>query len=172
MKKHGIVELPEIKLVGLSIKIQNALNAEDEINAISEMVQSFYADELRDRIQNIKTTGFPVVVYTEYKINEYPFVPYCETEEDYEYKSFFGDEVTSFEGISEDLKRLIIPSQSYAKFSASYAETTWEEILPALWQEIRDMSPSELGGQRTYLADFEIYDEVKDILEIYVGIEK
>ena len=34
------------------------------------------------------------------------------------------------------------------------------------------MSPSELGGQRTYLADFEIYDEVKDILEIYVGIEK
>ena len=94
------------------------------------MVQSFYADELRDRIQNIKTTGFPVVVYTEYKINEYPFVPYCETEEDYEYKSFFGDEVTSFEGISEDLERLIIPSQSYAKFSASYAETTWEEILP------------------------------------------
>ena len=51
---------------------------------------------------------------------------------------------------------------------------TWE-VVPKLWQKIWSMTSSELGGTRTYIADFEVYDErtsdpANAVVEINLGL--
>jgi predicted transcriptional regulator YdeE len=46
-----------------------------------------------------------------------------------------------------------------------------------MWQEIWKMTPEDFGGKRSYVADFEIYDEraldhQNVTLDIYIGIGK
>jgi predicted transcriptional regulator YdeE len=133
------------------------------------MAERYYRERLKTKITNMNNPGFPVAVYTNYEIEESPFAPYCEAKG--EYRCFYGEQVTHFEDIKEGLEVLTIPAQTYVKFSALYSLATWEKIIPALWQEIWKMDSSELGGERTYLTDFEIYDEANDIVEIHVGIK-
>lgn len=49
-------------------------------------------------------------------------------------------------------------------------------VIVDAWKEIWKMPASQLGGQRGYKADFEIYDErVSDhqsiVLDLYIGIQ-
>ena len=49
-------------------------------------------------------------------------------------------------------------------------------IVVEAWQKIWQMSDSELGGVRSYIADFEIYDErafdpQNAVVDIYIGIK-
>ena len=44
------------------------------------------------------------------------------------------------------------------------------------WQKIWQMSDEELGGTRSYIADFEIYDErsydpANAVVDIYIGLK-
>ena len=46
-----------------------------------------------------------------------------------------------------------------------------------MWQNIWKMNEHDLGGERSYIADFEVYDERSHdhnnvILDIYIGIRK
>ena len=46
-----------------------------------------------------------------------------------------------------------------------------------MWQNIWKMNASDLGGERAYIADFEVYDERSVdhnnvTLDIYIGIKK
>lgn len=46
-----------------------------------------------------------------------------------------------------------------------------------MWQNIWKMNASDLGGERAYIADFEVYDERSSdhnnvTLDIYIGIKK
>jgi predicted transcriptional regulator YdeE len=161
-----------MKLVGISLQNPNIPNLEEpeseSIKSINEMVERYYTEELRTKIANINNPGFPVAVYMNYKIEEFPFAPYSEAKG--KYTCFFGDQVTRFENIKEGLEVLTVPAQTYAKFSSLYSN--WEIIVPAFWQEIRKMDSSELGGERSYLTDVEIYDGINDVVEIYVGIKK
>lgn len=45
-----------------------------------------------------------------------------------------------------------------------------------LWQKIWTLNPAQLGGERQYLADFELYDKrasdpQNTVLDIYIGIK-
>ena len=51
------------------------------------------------------------------------------------------------------------------------------DVCIEMWKQIWGMSVSELGGERAYISDFEIYDErsvdhQNVILDIYIGIKK
>ena len=46
-----------------------------------------------------------------------------------------------------------------------------------MWQNIWKMNAADLGGQRAYIADFEVYYERSQnpeqaVLDIYIGIQK
>ena len=50
------------------------------------------------------------------------------------------------------------------------------EICVNAWKKIWSMTPNKLGGERNYVADFEIYDNrtsdpKNTILDIYIGIK-
>lgn len=159
-------QLPEIKLVGITTRTNSVqeFSSDPAKRRISATVQKYFHGGLADKIVNRKNPGTTLCVYTNY---ESDFMG------DYTY--FIGEEVTSFEGVGEGFECLTIPAQQYVKF------TNEPKPMPAacidMWQSIWNMSAVDLGGERSYVADFEVYDQrsadqSKTILDIYIGIKK
>ncbi|MGD0369056.1 MAG: GyrI-like domain-containing protein, partial [Acidobacteriaceae bacterium] len=49
------------------------------------------------------------------------------------------------------------------KYSVVASETgPPQEVIPALWQRIAQMTPRQLGGARAYQTDFETYGAIVD----------
>lgn len=156
--------LPEIKLVGITCRTNNQhiFEADPATNKIAATVQKYFYQQCGDKIKGRKKPGTTYCVYTNYE---------SDCTGDYTY--FIGEAVSAFEDIPEGFETLIIPAQSYAKF------TNPPGPMPAvcvdMWQNIWKMTATDLGGERAYLADFEVYDERSQdhqnmILDIYIGI--
>ncbi|MFV9898704.1 MAG: GyrI-like domain-containing protein [Rickettsiales endosymbiont of Dermacentor nuttalli] len=68
----------------------------------------------------------------------------------------------------------MVLAQRYVKFTTSVGKMF--EICVNAWKKIWSMTPNKLGGERNYVADFEIYDNrtsdpKNTILDIYIGIK-
>jgi len=159
-------QLVEIKLIGITTKVNNAhiFETDPSINKVAATVQKYFHNELAAKIPNRKNPGTTFCVYTDY-----------ESDFNGDHTYFIGEEVTIFEGVNKSFVTLIIPAQNYAKF------TNQPGPMPAvcidMWQRIWKMSTADLCGKRAYIADFEIYDNRSVdhnnvILDIYIGIKK
>lgn len=157
------VQMPEIKLVGITVRTSNKAEFDPATAKIGPCVLRYFQQQVADKILHRKNPGTTISAFTDY-------------ESDYtgEYTYFIGEEVSSSENIPEDLESHIIPPQTYTKF------TTEPGPMPSVvinaWQEIWKMSPEDLGGQRRYHTDFEVYDQrARDpqatILDLYIGLE-
>lgn len=159
--KKTILSRPPLLLVGVSVRTSNKAELDQNTAKIGNTIKSFYEKKIFDKIKNLTDQKTTYSVYTDY-------------ERDYTqgYTYFFGQEVSSFDG-NEALNCLKIPEQNYAKFTAGPG--AMPDVCIKAWQEIWQMSSHDLGGERGYIADFEVYDErskdiKKAILDIYVGI--
>lgn len=161
-----VTPLAEIKLVGITTRTNSAhvFESDPSTNKIAATVQKYFHGGLAEKINSRKNPGTTYCVYTNY-----------ENDFNGDYTYFIGEAVNSFEGVSEGFETLTIPAQNYAKF------TNQPGPMPAacinMWQNIWKMSPSDLSGERAYIADFEVYDDRsvdhnKVILDIYIGIKK
>jgi predicted transcriptional regulator YdeE len=161
-----ITTLKEFKLMGITTRTNNAkiFEASPEANPIVATFQTYFHNGLAEKINNRKKPRTTFCVYTNYE---------SDVHGDYTY--FIGEEVTSFDPMSNGFETLMIPEQPYAKFTNHPAPMPSACI--GMWQNIWKMSPADLGGKRAYLADFEVYDERSSdpnhaILDIYIGIKK
>lgn len=154
---------PEMTLIGITARTNSANESNPETAKISPTVQKYFHEVLFNHIPNRKTPGNTYCVYTNY-----------ESDASGEYTYFIGEEVTHVTTIPEGLTQLVIPEQTYAKFTNGPAP------MPAVcinaWHEIWNMTTSDMGGKRSYIADFELYDErAQDHqqveLDIYIGIQ-
>ena len=98
-----------------------------------------------------------------------------ESDEHGEYTYFLGEEVNDFEDIQQGFETLTIPTQTYVKFTSSPGKIP--AVVIDMWQKIWQMKAADLGGERAYIADFEVYDERSKnpdhaVLDIYIGIKK
>lgn len=162
--KKALVNKSEIKVVGLSIRTNNQNEINPETNKISKLAGQFWNENVANKILNRKNPGVTFSIYTNYASNEHG---------DYTY--FIGEEVSDFENVDTDLQTLVIPSAAYQKFTTPIG--SMPNVVIQAWQNIWQMSADDFGGQRTYQADFEIYDErAKDFmntcLDIYIGIKQ
>ncbi|MCE3231586.1 MAG: Uncharacterized protein K0R52_1514 [Alphaproteobacteria bacterium] len=162
MKKEKI-ELPEIKLVGITARTNNKNEIDPSAAKISPTVQRYFQEELAATIPHRKKPGITLCAFTEY-----------ESDFTGDYTYFIGEEVRAFEELPEGFKVLTIPPQTYAKLTTSPGPMP--DILIAAWQKIWQMTPDDLGGERGYRTDFEIYDEraadpQNTVLDIYIGIK-
>ena len=162
MKKMTI-QHPKMILIGITARTNNTNESNPSTAIISPTVQKYFHESLAHHIPNCKTPGNTYCVYTDY-----------ESDASGEYTYFIGEEITHVADIPEGLTQLVIPEQTYAKFTNGPAP------MPAVcinaWQEIWNMTPNDMGGQRTYIADFELYDEraqdhQRVELDIYIGIQ-
>ncbi|MBI2707771.1 MAG: GyrI-like domain-containing protein [Proteobacteria bacterium] len=161
MKKE-ILQLQEIKLIGLSMRTsyQNEINPATA--KITPCVTRFFQEQIPNKIPNLKNPHATFCAYTDYE-NDYKGA----------YTYFIGQEVTSIDAIPEDLDSLTIPPQAYVKFTTAPAPVP--QVIIHAWQQIWQMPSSTLGGKRSYKVDFEIYDEraydpQHTVIDLYVGI--
>ena len=159
-----ITKLPTIQLVGITARTSNAAEMNPMTAKIGATMQRFFIEGVQSKINHRKNPGKVFAVYTNYESDLHGAYTY-----------FLGEEVTSLEDVSSGLEVLAIPAQNYAKF------TSTPGIMPAIvinmWQKIWSMNAAELGGERAYLADFEVYDErsvnpMNSVVDCYIGISK
>ena len=153
----------EKKIVGIKTRTNNRLEANSLEGKIFPVVKQYFHQNVAANIPNRMDPGTTFCIYTDY-------------ESDYlgDYTYFIGEEVTSFDGIPDDLETLIIPPQKYIKLTNGPG--SMPDVVRKPWQQIWQMTPGELGGIRSYITDFEIYDErSRDhqniVLDIYIGIQ-
>lgn len=159
LKSH----LSEIKLIGIASKTSNALEMDPTKAKIGTVINRYFSENVAESIPNRKNPGITYCVYTNY-----------ESDETGGYTYFVGEQVNAFVELNSDFEKLIIPAQTYIKF------TVGPGAMPAVcinaWQKIWKMRAEELGGTRAFIADFEIYDEramdyQNTILDIYIGVK-
>ncbi|MBA3660933.1 MAG: GyrI-like domain-containing protein [Gammaproteobacteria bacterium] len=157
-----LINKSEIKLVGLTARTNNKNEMNPKTSKIGELAGRFWGLNLAEQILNRKNPGVTFSVYTEYDSDEHS---------DYTY--FIGEEVSSFENPRE-LQQLTISAAQYHKFTTPSGQMP--AVVSDAWQQIWKMSASDFGGERAYVADFEVYDErasdpANTILDIYIGIK-
>lgn len=159
-----IQQLSEIKLVGITTRTATRYEMNPDTAKIGSTNQKFFASGLQAQIPHRKNPGRIFAVYTNYESDEHG-----------EYTYFLGEEVSVFENTPQDLITLTIPAQTYVKFTSDPGQMP--RVVIEMWQNIWQMGESTLGGPRSYVADFEIYDERSEdsqntVLDIYIGIKK
>ena len=162
--KKVIAQRQEMKCIGIQVRTNNAQEIDKATGRIFPCIQRYFHQALFERIPNRKNPGTTFCAYTNY-------------ESDYQgdYTYFVGEEVTSVDtSLPEEFQVLIIPAQTYAKFTTEPAPMP--EVIVNAWQHVWQLSPEHLGGKRRYLTDFEIYDEraadhQNIVLDLYIGID-
>ena len=157
-------QILEIKLVGITARTSNFLEMNPETSKIGATMQKFFSSGMQQQISRRKNPGTVFAVYTDYESDEHG-----------EYTYFLGEEVGSFENIQQGFETLTIPAQTYVKFTSSPGKMPG--VCIDMWQNIWKMDSSDIGGIRSYIADFEVYDQRSQnpehaVLDIYIGIRK
>lgn len=164
MKKSLSVKRPEIKLVGLTVRTNNQVEMTSwQQGKIFPCVQRYFQQQIFNLIPDRTNPGTTFCAYTDY-----------ETDHTGDYTYFIGEEVSSHDNLPEGLEALVIPQQTYAKFTAG--PDSMPGVLRNAWEGILCMSDKDFGGARRYHTDFEIYDERASdhnriILDIFIGIK-
>lgn len=161
--KKTIEELPEIKLVGITARTSTALEFDPKTAQIGKTMQRFFTENLQDKISYKTNPNKVFAVYTNY-----------ENDENGAYTYFLGQEVAAFENQLDIFQTLVIPNQTYTKFTSNPAKMP--EVVINMWQNIWQMKPEDLGGNRAYISDFEVYDERSAdlnnaIVDVFIGIK-
>lgn len=162
--KKIIIELPAIKLIGITTRTNNKhlFESDPSTNKVAQTVQKYFHGAMPNKILNRKKPGITYCVYTEYENDHHSDFTY-----------FIGEEVDSFESLPKEFTALTIPSQTYAKFTNGPGPMPM--VCIDMWQKIWAMDNKQLGGTRGYRADFELYDERASdhnnvTLDIFIGL--
>ena len=153
----------EKKIVGISVRTNNQIEMNSQTGKIGPLVQRYWQEEVFNKIFRRKTPGITYCAYTDY-----------ENDFNGDYTFFIGEEVIDFSDLSEDLTPLIIPEQTYVCFTNGPGPIP--NVSVEIWQKVWQMTSNELGGDRSYVVDFEVYDErshdlTSATLDLYIGVE-
>lgn len=154
--------LPEKKLIGIQVRTNNQTEIDPMTGKIFPIVRRFFHEKLFENIPNRTKPGTTFCCYTDY-----------ESDHTGDYTYFIGEEVNSLHQVPEGLETLIIPAQSYTKFTTNPAPMP--DVVRNAWFSIWKMTETDLGGKRRYHTDFEIYDERANdhqniVMDLYIGV--
>jgi predicted transcriptional regulator YdeE len=161
--KKKIDILKEINLVGVSVRTNNALEMDESSAKIGNTLGNYFSNGVASTIANRVKLNVTYCVYCDYESDEKGFYTY-----------FVGEEVSDFKDVDDSLDTLVIPKQNYAKFNVGPG--VMPQVCISAWQDIWRMSYNDFGGNRAYIADFEVYDERASdmgnaVFDIYIGLK-
>lgn len=163
MKKE-IVNIESKNVAGLMAHTNNIdFESSIETSRIGPTIERYYAEGVENSVPDLVKKGVYYSVYAAY-----------ESDENGNYDYFYGGEVSKLENISEGLNGIHIPAGKYVKLTVGPGPMPM--LVMETWQQIWQMSPEELGGERAYIADFEVYDEraadpQNAVVDVFVGIK-
>lgn len=158
-----LVQNDEILIIGLSARTSNDNEMSHETAKIPLTADKYLAEELYDKIPNRKNPGITFGVYTDYESDEHG-----------PYTYLIGEEVTSLHDVPDGLTAVRIPRGKYQKFTAGPG--TMPSVVIDAWKTIWELSDAEMGGKRSYIADYEYYDQRAQnpsgiVLDIFIGLD-
>lgn len=131
---------------------------------IGPLVNQYMSEHISNNFKHRVNPNTTFCVYTEFESDEHG-----------EYTYFIGEEVSSFdEQDTERFETLTIELSNYQKFTTESDQMP--EVIINAWQNIWQMNEADFEGKRTYIADFEVYDQraanpEQTVVDIYIGIK-
>jgi predicted transcriptional regulator YdeE len=154
----------EIKLVGITARTSNAAEMNPQTAQMGATMERFFKQNMPQSSPNSKEPHQIFAVYTDYESDKNGPCTY-----------FLGQEVTSFQNVPEGFKTLTIPAQNYMKWTSNPG--VMPQVVIGMWQKIWKKDITQLGGKRSYVADFEMYDSRShdphhSIVDVYIGVNE
>jgi predicted transcriptional regulator YdeE len=162
MKKERVY-LNEKNFVGLTGRTSFALEQDPATATLGPLVQQYFKEGFADKIPNRKNPGDTIILYTNYDSN-------------YQGSYLFGigeevfDDKTNHWG-----EQMMIPKGPYLKFTTKPGPMP--KVVVDAWKAIWALEEKgDLGGERRYNVDFELYgeraaDPLKTVVDIFIGIK-
>jgi predicted transcriptional regulator YdeE len=147
-------------VVGIAVRTSNAEQTKPE-RPIGKQWERLFKEGVLAAIPN-KADGNIVALYTEYA-----------SDKDGEYTYLLGARVTKVESVPVGMVAKNIPARQYAVFTSERGPV--QKVVVEMWQRVWATPKSALGGDRTYKADFEVYDQraqnpADSVVDLYIGI--
>lgn len=158
------VELGSLKLVGLTARTNNKDEMAPEKGKIGPLANHYWRNQVGNNFNHRTNPGVTYCVYTDFESDEHG-----------EYTYFIGEQVDSFDKQDmDDFSTLTIEPSLYQKFTTELGQMP--QVVINAWQDIWQMTEEDFEGKRTYLADFEVYDQRaanpnEAVVDIYIGIK-
>lgn len=150
-----VEEQKPFNVVGLAVRTNNQTEATGQ-GEIPKLWQRFVQQNVAASIPNRADQNL-IVVYTDY-----------DSDQTGEYTYLIGSRVTSTTDIPVGLTLKEVPAGSYAILDSEKGPV--QEILPKIWRQIWSMPPKDLGGQRAFKADYEVYSPGFDPQSVQVTL--
>lgn len=147
-------------VVGIAVRTSNAEQM-TPARPIGKQWERLMGEGLLAAIPD-KVDGKIVAVYLEYA-----------NDKDGEYTYLLGARVTKSENLPAGMVTKKVPAARYAVFTSERGPV--QKVIVDLWRRVWATPKNELGGDRTYKADFEVYDErarnpADAVVDLFIGI--
>jgi predicted transcriptional regulator YdeE len=134
-------------VVGLTVRTTNDKEAGGQ-GLIPQLWQSVMEGDKLSQVPNSVSDDL-IVVYSDYA-----------SDHTGEYNYTLGVRVSSADKVPEGFVVRKIQAGKYAVIQSDQGPP--QEVIPALWQKINQMTPQQMGGVRAYQTDFETYPDITD----------
>lgn len=138
----AIEYIPEFLVAGRSASTNNARGMEGT-GVIGGIWQEFTNQNLGNALPQAIDHDV-IAVYTDYRNREHG-----------DYTFVLGKRVAERAAVPPQFAAVTIPAGRYARFVTETGPVM--QTVPKLWQRIWAMSQEELGGDRAFTADYEVY---------------
>jgi predicted transcriptional regulator YdeE len=154
------VEQEGFTVVGMAVRTSNAEQM-TEARPIGKQWERLFKAGVLAAIPN-KADGKIVAVYSEYA-----------SDKDGEYTYLLGARVTKVESVPAGMTVKNVPAGRYAVFTSERGPV--EKVVAEMWRRVWETPKNAMGGDRTYKADFEVYDQraqnpADAVVDLYVAV--
>jgi predicted transcriptional regulator YdeE len=157
-----IVHKSSFSVVGVEVRTSNAKETTSD-GIIGKQWQKFFEDDTLEKIPN-KSGSNLYAVYSDYS-----------GDHNGEYSFLIGARVEDGSTAPPGFVLKTIPSGKYAVVTTERGPVA--KVVVAAWKQVWQMEEKhELGGSRTYKADFEVYDQratdpENSEVDLYIGVK-
>jgi len=154
-KPVKVEEQKAFSVIGLAVRTNNKTEATGQ-GEIPKLWKRFVEQDTARKIPNRAEQNL-IIVYTDYA-----------TDETGEYTYVVGSRVTATADVPAGLTLKEVPAGNYATLESDTGPI--QVVIPKIWQQIWAMSPKDLGGQRAFQADYEVYPENFDPQNVQITV--
>lgn len=141
--KSVMTEKSDIKIVGIEVRTSNKAEMSGA-GKIGAQWQKFFQENVAAQVSSAVSDDI-FAIYMDY-----------ESDVNGEYSFVLGKQVNAFDSVPAGLVSKILPASKYVAFTTSTGPMP--NVVIEAWQHIWGLSAAQLGGERAYRADFEVYD--------------
>lgn len=157
-----IVEEKEFSLIGIAARTNNAKEMTDG-GVIPAQWNKFFSEGVLAKIPNKVDTNI-YAVYTDYA-----------SDRNGDYTYFIGTKVSDATTVPTGMVMKTVSAGKYAVVTSTKGPV--QKVVPLAWRQVWTLDDnSQLGGTRSYKADFEVYDQRSrdprdSQVDLYIGIK-